>query len=259
VYPETLEKAKKLGIPIFCIYPDVSFYDHGTLIPRLIEYYDYIFTTKSFGVNDLKRLFNFEKVSLIHHCIDPMVHKRKMEYDPFKCDVSFIGSYSLKKFNTLQKIINSREDINLKIYGNSWGLDGKRLLNPKYLFPPVHGDLYALAIYNSKINLGLLSEAGSNSAAGDLITSRSFHIPGSGGFMIHERTTDILNIFEEGESVVTFIEHEELLDLIKYYLKNDQLREKIANNASEIVWKYHKSDDRVDQIIDVLKREDLLK
>ena len=118
--------------------------------------------------------------------------------------------------------------------------------------PIVEVSALLLAIQKSKINLGLLSEIGKGSSSGDLITSRTFHIPGAGGFMIHERTDELLDIYSEGESVECFDSTEELNDKIKFYINNESIRQKIAIKGQEIVWKYHKSDDRAKEIIDIL-------
>lgn len=262
VLPSTLSLARNKGIPIFCIYPDVSFYDHGWNIPLLVKFYDYIFTTKSYGMRDLNDNFNYNSVALINHSIDPEVHRylslKESEFKSFKNDVSFIGTYSYKKEYIINYLINNINNLEVKIWGPRWNNSKSNEINHRYMKQPIYGDLYAIGIQKSKINLGLLSEAGTKSSSGDLITSRSFHIPGAGGFMLHERTKDILEIFKEEESVVTFADNYELIDKIKFYLNNDSARNRIRKKGHEVVWKYHKSDDRVNFIIDTLVEKGIL-
>lgn len=262
ILPNTLRAAKQKGIPIFCIYPDVSLFDHGSIIPKLIPYYDYIFTTKSFGITDLNKHFGFTNVSLIHHCIDPNVHKEfnllETDFSNYANDISFIGSYSNKKEKVIAHINENISDLDLKIWGGSWSKATIPSVIKCYMNAAVYGDMYSVAVQKSKINLGILSESGINSSNGDLITSRSFHIPGCGGFLLHERTPEILDIYKEGESIVTYESNEDLCDKIKFYLKNDSERERIRVNSHDLVWRYHKSDDRVSYIIDILKQKHIL-
>ena len=96
---------------------------------------------------------------------------------------------------------------------------------------PVNGDLYALAINCSKINLGLLQEKASGASSGDLTTARSFHIPGSGGFMLHERSNEILSFYDEDKEISCFSSSEELVSKIEFYLKHDDMREEIAKQG----------------------------
>jgi hypothetical protein len=57
--------------------------------------------------------------------------------------------------------------------------------------------------------------------SGDRITSRSFHIPACGGFLLHERTDDLLQIFTEGVNCVCFDGTDELASQVEMLL-NDQ-------------------------------------
>lgn len=262
IFPETLERIKRKGIPIICVYPDVSFYDHGSSIPKLVPYYDYIFSTKSFGKKDLKEKFNFTNVSVIKHAVDPDIHRiiqiGPNDFNYFSNDVSFIGSHSLKKENIMQEVISYHRDLIIKIWGGGWRNSDSKQVKSKYTNSGIFGDLYVAAIIKSKINLGILSEKGKGSSSGDLITARTFHIPGAGGFMIHERTDELLEIFEEGESVECYGSSEELNEKIEFYLKNEESRIRISKKGHEQVWKYHKSDDRAQEIIDILISNDIL-
>ena len=56
-------------------------------------------------------------------------------------------------------------------------------------------------------------------------------IPACKGFMIAERTDEHLNLFKEDSEAVFFDSDTELLKKVKYYLNNDDLRHKIAENG----------------------------
>ena len=117
----------------------------------------------------------------------------------------------------------------------------------------VEGDLYALAISSSKINLSLLSEQVKGASSGDLITSRTFHIPGAGGFMLHERTSEVIKYFVENEEMDCFSDEIELIERVKYYLDNPVKRAEIAHRGHERACREHKLDHRALKLLEIIR------
>ena len=101
VLPETVGLAKQQGAKAVLFYPDVSMTAHGPNIPKCIPLYDLIFTTKTFGITDLKTKFGVTNAHFIQHGFDPDIHRRLEVTDTdlrkFGCDASFIGTWSPKK------------------------------------------------------------------------------------------------------------------------------------------------------------------
>lgn len=256
VFPKTLEYLKSKKSLIFNFYPDVSFHTHGNLLKKTLPKYHKIFTTKTFGVKDYKEQMGLTEVIFVPHGFDPEIHKTvKYEFIPndYFCDVSFIGTYSPKKENVLSTIINKFPNISLKIWGTQWEKCISKSLK-SYIQPSgVFGDLYAAAISASKINLGILSEQVKGSSSGDLITSRTFHIPAVGGFMIHEKNIESVLYFEENKEAVFYESIDELLLKIEYYLKHDEERKKIKNEGYKRALKNHSLDQRALTVISHIK------
>ena len=186
--------------------------------------------TKSFSLNDYKENLGLENVSFLPHGCDSMVHREfTAEFNHnWLNDVSFIGAWSNHKERILSSLKMSLPEINLKIWGNGWQNNQSECLNSSIIGYPVFGDLYALAINSSKINLGLLQEKASGASSGDVTTARTFHIPSSGGFMLHERTDEVLNFYQENIEIECFSTDIELVNKVKYFLENDTKRKLIA-------------------------------
>ncbi len=229
----TIREIKKRDTRAFCFFPDVSLFAHGKYLPQTVGQYDWVFTTKSFGPQDLDRKLGYTACSYLPHAFDPEVHRPRVPSEEdrvrFGCDVSFIGTPSAKKISMLEGLLRKMPGLNLKIWGGLWErLSQSSPLRKHVAFQLINGIGYATAIGCSRINLGLLSEQVPGASSGDHITSRTFHIPASGGLMLHERTSDLLTFFEEDKHCACFEGGDELADKIAWLLRSPEVAARIA-------------------------------
>ena len=258
---ETILAWKRLGIPVVNYFPDVSMTAHGKHIPQCVPHFDFIFTTKTFGVEDLKSKFNYpsDKIHFIPHGFDPMIHRRISEPEQsFRCDASFIGTYSPHKDKYLASLKSALPELDLRIWGGNWYQSKSEALKSSIQGIGVHGDLFAMAINQSAINIALLSEQVKGASNGDQITSRTFQIPGAGGFMLHQRTSELLRYFSEDEEIACFGSEQELIDKVKYYKENELARVRIRDNGYIRAQRDHSQDSRVKEMILVLKNKGII-
>lgn len=166
---------------------------------------------------------------------------RRIEYLPFACDtnlhypvdlsegdkvkygsdVSFIGNWDKERENWLLELKNYK----LAVWGaDFWETKCKdKFIRSCWKGRIVIGEEMSKIVQSSKINLNILRLQ--NKGAHNM---RTFEIPACGGFMLHERSEELLEFFEEGKEIDCFSTAEELKDKIIFYLKNDNLRMKIA-------------------------------
>lgn len=91
---------------------------------------------------------------------------------------------------------------------------------------------------NSKINLNLTLRSITSG-----IPLRVTDVLGAGGFIITNFQPEMELYFENGKNIVWFSEKEELFELIAYYLKNDEERERIrveGRKTAEEVFSYER-------------------
>jgi hypothetical protein len=234
VRPQTLQRFRERSVPIYCLYPDVSFRDHGANIWDCLPLYDCVFTTKSYHLSDPLLRRHVRGLQLVSHGFDPEVHRSVAVSDAVRraygCDVSFVGYWSPKKERLLRELLQQLPAVDLRIWGPSW-----------YLADPVvrrcwqgrgaWGDEIA-AIYScSKINLGLLSESGTGVTSGDLTTARTWQIPASGGFMLHEDTQELRQAFCPGSEVGVFTGERDLAEAVAFWLRHETGRVAAAEAA----------------------------
>lgn len=229
--PETLARFKRAGTPCFCFYPDVSFLDHGKNIPGCLSLYDSVFTSKTYHLEDEVSRSGAAEWLFAPHGFDPEVHRpvggEGLSDGCYASDVSFAGHWSPKKESMLQRLALDCPEIDLKIWGPGWGRARGTVLR-FWQGRPAYGDELA-AIYSlSKINLGLLSEAGGGTTQGDATTARTWQIPGAGGFLLHEDTAEVRAAFEDGREVALFSDAAALSRQVVRYLSDEVGRQAVA-------------------------------
>jgi spore maturation protein CgeB len=110
------------------------------------------------------------------------------------------------------------------------------------------GMSYAKAIQAARINVAIMSW--SNRREVDETTTRTYEIPACGGFMLHERTPELLEVYEEGKEVAGFGSPGELAEKIHYYLAHPAERDAIARAGHARCVPAYSYDNRVREILD---------
>jgi len=194
-------------------------------LKKSIQFYDYTITTKEQDLDYYKK-YGAKNILNSLQGYDPVIHRitelNKVDKQKFSCDVSFIGQYMNDRALDLS-YLKSSLDIDLKIYGFDWEKKLKHTNLKKLLMGPAIGTDYAKAIQSSKISLGFL-----NRKVRDTFTTRTFEIPACGGFLLAERSAMHSKLFSEDKEAVFFSNKEELVEKVKYYLKNDEKRNQIC-------------------------------
>lgn len=145
-------------------------------------------------------------------------------------DVTFIGKPLKPRLEILRCLIKNR--VNLKIFGRGWQ-------NYPEFRNFYRGQLKTSnmikVINQSKVNLSLLkNEYGQLHFKG-----RVLMFPSCKAFSLTEYFDKCLKFFKNSEEIVMFKNHEDLLEKIKYYLKHEKEREKIAENAYKKIFGKH--------------------
>jgi len=254
VRAEALMAIRAMGVRAYCFYPDVSFRTHGPNLPDALQQYDWIFSTKTFGLRDMREQLGITRSSLLRHAYDPDLHRPVDLTDAgrrqYECDVSFIGTWSEKKERLLTMLTDRRPHLSVRVWGNQWRRASQTTsLRGSLAQRAVVGEEYVRAIAASKINLAILSEQRTGASSGDLLTSRSFHIPACAGFMLHERTSELGEVLTENESVACFSDADEMIDKIDLYLADDPARAAIASRGRQAIAAAHSWDDRIREIL----------
>lgn len=249
LYPETIQYSKTKINKIVNWNTDDLFnkLNSSNLIIQSLKYYDIHFSPRI----SLRDEY-MDKGALSVYKLD-WYYRYGLDYNKYSSvrnlylrDSAFIGSWSERR----HMLLTSLNDYNLDIFGWGWKKEIDVLLYKNW---KISNGLSILQMqdefYNSKVNINILTIENR-----DTTNLRNFEIPASGGFQLSERSNEILELFEEDKEIVCFSDKDELLDKYKYYIKNDSIREKIANEGRKKVFKSNNSlIDRLEQIINLVK------
>ena len=115
---------------------------------------------------------------------------------------------------------------------NEWKPSEQReeIVLPSHMLGGILTDEEMVQMYSrSKINLGF-SICGDTHKTGEPIKQvrlRDFEVPMSGGFYIVMYMEELESLYQIGKEIVCYTDKEDLAEKIRYYLENDEEREKI--------------------------------
>jgi spore maturation protein CgeB len=254
VWPETLDQIRGLGVKCYNFYPDTSAFTHGRHLPVTLPKYDCIFYTKRFWLEDVQQKISVKRAIFLPHGYDPEVHRRlelrTEEQQIFGHDVSVLAFHTPAKEALLSELLGILPGIDLSIWGRGWKERCRqRTLQAHIQGIELTGDLYAVAIQAAKINLALLSGQVRGASQGDETTTRTFEIPACGGFMIHQRTIELAEVFKEDKEVVCFSTASELARKIQSCLGDGEQRSRIAANGFRRCVPAYAYDERMKKVL----------
>jgi len=228
---ETLKRAKDLaGNAVFA-----HFHPDNLLNPRTssadfdqaFSQYDIHFVPKR---NSLKYYQGRgARAHYLPYAADPDWHRPVHGSSPSKlaADVTFIGHYEAERGESIRSLAMSGVS-GIRVWGPSWMEWGKK--NPRVQVESrgLYLGEMSEAFTNSTVNLGFLRHANL-----DHITARTFEIPAAEGCMVHERTSEAMEFYEDGKDALFFGDDTELLEIVRRLVTNKELAREIARNGRE--------------------------
>ncbi len=151
----------------------------------------------------------------------------------FSADVVFIGHYEPdQRLAYLEEIV--RQGFCLRLFGPTkyWDKPLAQSLMLRQLAPVqmVWGADYNRALCGAKIALCFFSKLNR-----DTYTRRCFEIPATKTLMLSEYSNDVASLYREGAEADFFRTQNEMIDKIKFYLGDEQARQRVADGGYQRV------------------------
>lgn len=238
IEPEALDEIRGLGVTTVNWFCNASFQLHlvSTIAPR----YDWCLVPEKFRLDDYRALG--ARPLYCQEAANPGVYR---PHDvPFEFDVTFAGQAYGERPAIVRFLHENGVDV--RVWGPQWEyhvMPPSRNPLRRWLFPPGglpasrHGGLLSddelVRLYSrSRINLGL-SACDSSDQRVVQIRLRDFEVPMSGAFYLTEHQPELAEFFELGREIETYRDRAELLDKIRFYLRDDDARDRIRRAGRE--------------------------
>ena len=232
IFPSTLKYIKMVSpsTRIVSYSPDNMALRHNQTQQYLetIPLYDYIFTNKSYILEDMRKL-GAKKIYFVNNSYEETFHHpfnlTPEEKKELGGDVGFVGMWEQERCESILYL--ATHGIKVKVFGDKkWNKYKKYSPSLEIVGHLLKGDDYSKSLQAFRISLCFLRKINQ-----DQQTTRSVEIPACGGFMLAERTAEHLSMFKENEEAVYFSSNKELLDKCLYYLSHETERNRIAQTG----------------------------
>jgi spore maturation protein CgeB len=220
LYPETVEKLKSHCEVLTCYNPDhpFKFYSPGSgnsNIEKSISHYHLYLTYSKQISRSLKEQYKVDSAVVPFGYDDLFSGKPELVKGlPWV----FIGAYDSERAEFLKQL----KDYEISIYGDQkWKTrSGSEWIKNKYQGRSVHGKEYSDILYSSKGVFNLLRK---QNIVEESHNMRTFEVPGAGGVLIANRTSEQSDFFEEDKEAIYFGSVDELKDKLDFYHTNQHL------------------------------------
>jgi len=218
-YLETLEKIKEISpktkIVNFCGDDDLMF---NTSTIYLFPFIDYFLYSQLQFSSSYKK---YNKKIFFGGGVDTSIFKpMKTKY---LYDSSFVGGPKGDRAEQIKYLIDN--NIKFSLFGRGW--DKHPEVKSVYKGEADHND-FSKIINSTKVNICFTKNHGGTL---HMLLERVFAINACNAFGLIEYCDEYLNIFKKNKNIAFFKDKNDLVNKINYYLKNDSLRDKIANEA----------------------------
>ena len=200
--------------------------------------------TKIYGYNFCEEMITDRILDALPKCIPTYeVAPELKEYEKYLLAHIYLGAkVTVKERIQLLRALSECYNVTLYTYGKTDYLP--KVNNQGVVSSNRH---QKVVFHLSKINLNITTKPIMSG-----LSLRVWDVMGSGGFLMSNYQEEIEDYFVIGEDLEVFSSEEELVDKVGFYLKHDDIREKIARNGYEKVRKYHSYDERIKQMISYL-------
>jgi len=258
LWPSTVERLRSRGIRVAGYNNDDPF---SPLQPRYVwrhllaavKHCDVYFAYREANLPRYREL-GCPRSELLRSFYIREIHRPLAEPPSDRCDVSFTGHWEDDGREDAIAAILAEPSIAFRLHGNMWERGGRfaeisRRCGPIKL---AYGEDYNRILNSSRIVLAFLSRLNN-----DTYTRRNFEIPAAGAFMLSQHSNELGSLFKEGSEAEYFRTPAEMMDKIRYYLKHEDARVRIARAGRERLLRGgHEALDRARQVVETLESLD---
>ena len=200
---------------------------------KSVTKYDLVFAYRHHNLDDFRKI-GARRIELLRSWyvreINHPISLLEIDKVKYECDLVFIGHYENDgRLEYLEEIVKNGYKLRLFGPGYEWNSLLAKSVILKHL-APVHlvwNEDYNKALCGAKIALCFFSKLNR-----DTYTRRCFEIPAAKTLLLSEYSDDLASLYQQGEEADMFKTKQEMIQKIKHYLDNDDLRKRVAENGN---------------------------
>ncbi len=223
-------------------------------IQQVAAAYRYVFCQGSEAIHLLSGN-NIQNAHWLPMACDPSFHHpvelTPKEQEKYGNNIVFVGSYYPNRYTLFKKLIG----FDFGIWGPGWNKlektsDLRSHIKGEHTKPSEWIKIYSA----SKIVLASHYQDPENKYQVFQASPRIFEAMACGAFAISDYQKDVFDLFNDGEHLVGFNNANELIEKIKYFIHHSDEREKIASRGRREVLKYHRYDNRIEELLSIVRQ-----
>lgn len=220
---------------------------YKVMFPDALKFYDVILTAS----HPLKNQFEGMGIhcAYLPHAFDSRILKG-MKRTKYKHRVIFIGGLTAEEHQPRLRFLSElKKRVPIKLWTREEALLKKSDLRKGYR-GEVWGHAMYSVLYNSKIVLNMHSTVAGDHAG----NMRMYEATGVGSLLLTDEKQNNAELFEVGKEIVTYKDWKDAVKTIRYYLKNEQKRKKIAKAGQKRTLHDHTYEKRCQEMISIFTR-----
>jgi spore maturation protein CgeB len=225
----------------------------------LLQNYDFVFTIDTAALDYYKNIGHHQ----VYHLplgTEPNVFRPKQIEPKYKSDICLVGFPYPDRIHYIQILLqNTSYKIsvvgNWKKYLNRFRNHPNLVIHEGWVEPSISANYYngSNIVFNTHRPFNLKENKNRLGVVGKSINNRTFDAAACGAFQLIEFKEDLPNHFIADEEIISFKNHQELIEKINYYMPIKEERQRIAVNARNRVLKDHTFEKRIDRMLTIIE------
>jgi len=255
-----VRRAKRSGVFTANVFPDCSPHAQGTCVRQAIGEYDLVASTKPFHPEAWTTTYGYaNRCRFVPQGYDPRLHLVSEPPMEFRHDVVLAATFRPDYGSMMIELGRLMPDTDFRVAIAGFGWDSIRGRLPRHweLRGPLIGHSYVLFLRTGRICIAPLTGdvvVGGRTQSGDVDTTRTYELAAANCFFLHRRTDYARTLYDESE-VAMFDDPPELVALVRYFLKHDSERKRMAAKAHRRAVPLYSLDRRAEAIVKLLREE----
>jgi spore maturation protein CgeB len=229
----------------------------------LSQYFDFVFTIDSASLEFYKNNGHMNAYQF-PLATEPQVFRPKQVEAKYRSDICIVGFPYPDRIQFIQFLLQNTA-YKIKVVGK-WTHplflfrgNPKLMIHEGWMAPTVVANFYngAKIVLNTHRPFNLRQNQNKLGIIGKSINNRTFDVAACSSFQLIEFKEDLPNYFLEDEEMVSFRSKQELVQKIDFYMKFEDERQLIADNAQNRVLKEHTFEHRLEKMLNLIKDSSL--